>query len=430
VDKSRANILQIQKYLNGELDAKAMHRLEREAQDDPFLMDALEGYQGSTGNQQTNLDLLAGQLNARVGKNERRIIPWTTISIAAGVVGFMIVVGLLYKSNDPPVKALQTAQVSELPKPNRDTIVNAPVITEPNANIVAALQPRKKAAISSGLKNQDVTIAADKEDDILKKKPLALAEVAMEPPPASNAESTPLDEMIMGTIAKQKDSVEMPLTVAFTKKATSQTLVSKAEGVQIIKDKRTDNAYELSKLNLPPNFSTGIALNNQATPMPGATIKVEGKPVNVGQYDANGKLTLPAVAAKETVEVSYSGFNGRSNGVLSNANMNTANDASAIGYSNSAGAVSNLAHPQKGWVMYQLYLAQKSYLPAGEKPGVVELKFTVSPTGAVSNITVIKGLSPAANKKAVSLIADGPKWVGNTNGKPEEKTLQLEFIIK
>jgi hypothetical protein len=144
---------------------------------------------------------------------------------------------------------------------------------------VAALQPRRKTAISSGLKNQDVTIAADKEDDILKKKPLALAEVAMEPPPASNAESTPLDEMIMGTIAKQKDSVEMPLTVAVTKKATSQTLVSKAEGVQIIKDKRTDNAYELSKLNLPPNFLTGTVINNQATPMPGATIKVEGKPL-------------------------------------------------------------------------------------------------------------------------------------------------------
>ncbi len=80
--------------------------------------------------------------------------------------------------------------------------------------------------------------------------------------------------------------------------------------------------------------------------------------------------------------------------------------------------------------MYQLYLAQKSYLPAGEKPGVVELKFTVSPTGAISNITVVKGLSPVANKKAVSVIADGPKWVGNANGKPEEKTLQLEFIIK
>jgi hypothetical protein len=422
--------LQIQKYLNGELDAKAMHRLEREAQGDPFLMDALEGYQGSAVNQQANLKILAGQLSERVNKKDRRIMPWTTISIAAGVVGFMIVVGLLYKGDNSPVKTLQTAQVTELSKVKADTIASAPVITESKANVVAALQPRRKTAISSGLKNQDVTIAADKEDDILKKKPLALAEVAMEPPPTSNAESTPLDEMVMGAIAKQNDSVEMPLTVAVAKRATSQPLVSKAEGVSIIKDKRTDNAYELSKLNLPPNFLTGTVINNQATPMPGATIKVEGKPLNFGQYDANGRLTLPAVAAKETTEVSYSGFNGRSNAGLYNANMNTANDASAIGYSSSAGLVSNLAHPQKGWVMYQLYLAQKSYLPSGEKPGVVELKFTVSPTGAISNITVVKGLSPAANKKAAGLIADGPKWVGNANGKPEEKTLQLEFIIK
>ncbi|MBD1365539.1 carboxypeptidase regulatory-like domain-containing protein [Mucilaginibacter sp. ZT4R22] len=427
MDKSRANILQIQKYLNGELDAKAMHQLEREAQDDPFLMDALEGYQGGAGNQQANLDILTGQLSNRVNKRERRIIPWTTISIAAGVVGFMIVVGLLYKGNDTPVKQMQTAQVNELPSAKADTVANTPIITEPKANSVAASQPPRKTVASSGLHSRFKPVVADKN---MEEEPAALAEVVMAPTPAANAESTPLDEMIMGTIAKQKDSVEMPLTVAVTKKAASQPLVSKAEGVQIIKDKRTDNAYELSKLNLPPNFSTGTVINNQGAFMPGATIKIGGKPVSFGQTDANGRFTLPAAAAKETVEVSYSGFNGRTNAVLFNANMNTANDASGLGYSNSAGSTSNLAHPQKGWVMYQLYLAQKSYLPAGEKPGIVELKFTVSPTGSISNITVVKGLSPAANKKAVSLIADGPKWVGNTNGKPEEKTLQLEFIIK
>jgi len=36
---------QIRKYLNGELDARAMHQLEKEAQNDPFLMEALEGYE-------------------------------------------------------------------------------------------------------------------------------------------------------------------------------------------------------------------------------------------------------------------------------------------------------------------------------------------------------------------------------------------------
>ncbi|RWY49122.1 carboxypeptidase-like regulatory domain-containing protein [Mucilaginibacter gilvus] len=445
MDKQRANILQIQKYLNGELDAKAMHQLEREAQHDPFLMDALEGYQESAGNQQANLDLLARQLNTRVNKKERRIIPWTTISIAAGVVGFMIVVGLLYKGGDDNGKPMQTAQVTELPKVKADTIATTPVITDPSANSMAALQPNKKTVISPVLGNRYAPVAADKEVDILKKKPLALAdakeppavaEIAMVPASATNAESTPLDEMVIGAIAKQKDSLEMPLTVAVTKKATSQPLIGKAEGVAIIKDKRTDNAYELNKLNLPPGFFSGRVANNQGTPLIGATIKVGGMPAIVTQTDANGRFTLPAAASKETVEVSYSGFESKKVSVSSglfNAvamNANTANDASGAGYSNVAGAVSNLAHPQKGWVMYQLYLAQKSYLPAGEKPGVVELKFTVSPTGAVSNITVVKGLSPAANKKAVSIIADGPKWVGNVNGKPEEKTLQLEFLIK
>ena len=36
------DILQIRKYLNGELNARAMHQLERRAQDDPFLMDAMK----------------------------------------------------------------------------------------------------------------------------------------------------------------------------------------------------------------------------------------------------------------------------------------------------------------------------------------------------------------------------------------------------
>ncbi len=34
----------IRRYLAGELDDKTMHALERQALEDPFLADALEGY--------------------------------------------------------------------------------------------------------------------------------------------------------------------------------------------------------------------------------------------------------------------------------------------------------------------------------------------------------------------------------------------------
>ena len=45
------DILQIRKYLNGELDAAAMHELERRALDDPFLADAIEGFEHAGGGQ-------------------------------------------------------------------------------------------------------------------------------------------------------------------------------------------------------------------------------------------------------------------------------------------------------------------------------------------------------------------------------------------
>ena len=41
--KHGKDISQIKKYLEGKLDARSRYELERRAQDDPFLMDALEG---------------------------------------------------------------------------------------------------------------------------------------------------------------------------------------------------------------------------------------------------------------------------------------------------------------------------------------------------------------------------------------------------
>ena len=84
--KQVTDIAQIRKYLNGELDARAMHRLERQAQDDPFLMEAIEGYQSAKADQQPNLDELAGRLNERISEKRGRIIPFRVIGIAASVL--------------------------------------------------------------------------------------------------------------------------------------------------------------------------------------------------------------------------------------------------------------------------------------------------------------------------------------------------------
>jgi TonB family protein len=127
VSTKRPNISQIRKYLNGELDARAMHQLERQAQDDPFLLDALEGYEFHKKDQQANLDDLQKRLQQQITPARKRVVLWPTIAIAASVLLFISVGGWLLINN---------RSVNTTLKPNTDnTLVTTrplhPAITKP-----------------------------------------------------------------------------------------------------------------------------------------------------------------------------------------------------------------------------------------------------------------------------------------------------------
>ena len=94
MNKRETDISLIRKYLDGELDARAMHQLERRAQDDPFLMDALEGYERAGSDQLKQLDELAGRLRRRIEPKQKRIIPLNFLAIAASVLIIFTIGGL------------------------------------------------------------------------------------------------------------------------------------------------------------------------------------------------------------------------------------------------------------------------------------------------------------------------------------------------
>lgn len=97
---------QIKKYLHGELNARAMHELERRAQDDPFLMDALEGYQTTPVDMNAGMSELNSRLEQRTHKKEARIIPWRTMSIAASIL-ILLGIGLFWYSDRKPSERIQ-----------------------------------------------------------------------------------------------------------------------------------------------------------------------------------------------------------------------------------------------------------------------------------------------------------------------------------
>jgi len=93
VSTNKPNISQIRKYLNGELDAHAMHELERQALNDPFLQDALDGYEQAGNNQQPNINELQDRLQQRITPAKKRLTLWPAMGIAASVLVFMSIGG-------------------------------------------------------------------------------------------------------------------------------------------------------------------------------------------------------------------------------------------------------------------------------------------------------------------------------------------------
>jgi len=92
----------IQQYLEGKLDPEMMHQLEKQALDDQFLWDALEGYT-NIADPGADLSILQRQLHERIvhlQENKKVFdLTWQRLSIAAAAAVLFISAGILFWMN-------------------------------------------------------------------------------------------------------------------------------------------------------------------------------------------------------------------------------------------------------------------------------------------------------------------------------------------
>ncbi|RYE19007.1 MAG: hypothetical protein EOP51_20785, partial [Sphingobacteriales bacterium] len=183
----------IKKYLNGELGGPAMHLLEKEAQNDPFLMDALEGYEQAGGPQQANLANIHARLQQRTEPKVRRIIPWKAISIAASVLVFLIMGVLLIQNNRVETLGGQLAFEDKVTPAEQDNTI--PSVTNGNvkqqSKIVTRPAPAPKQYIAATKKKPGSTIYSDENKIAANIAPVTEQSIADE------KESVSLEERIV-----------------------------------------------------------------------------------------------------------------------------------------------------------------------------------------------------------------------------------------
>ena len=100
METNRFNHITIQQYLDGKLDEKAMHELEKQALDDPFLADALEGYTHTEIPAGKHLSILQTQLQERIAQHQENKnvfnFTWQRLSVAAAACLLFVTATMLF----------------------------------------------------------------------------------------------------------------------------------------------------------------------------------------------------------------------------------------------------------------------------------------------------------------------------------------------
>lgn len=426
--KHKPDIALIRKYLNGALSPREMYELERQAQDDPMLMDVMMGMeQGEAGVHRTRLSEINHHIQQRIQQGKaKRIIAWKPWAAAASVV-FVLALGGLWLFREKPAEhyiAQQPTKGAETVRPTHGEATTAtPAPEKPTANArpsASALPPTNPTP------PQVAERLAEQEADTRSTRLAALANVE----DTTVYDSSDTSDHVEALAYKQLDNM-LAIQSARSKQDTpievqANALSGRAAGIHA-SGKQPHRLKERSVI-------TGIVVDEATNePLPGARVKI-GKADKTTITDSSGRFTIQATPRPHTLEAELIGYRQQHIYVTDSDSLTImlAQDEHAlselvvVGYGGNKKNVDTTAPaPLVGWKEYNQYLREYAR-SEGDKRGTITLAFIVDGSGTPANIRIVKGLSDALNEKAIRLLRDGSKWQMG-NDQEQEVNIKIRF---
>ena len=192
METNKFNHLTIQQYLEGKLDDKAMHELEKQALEDPFLADALEGYANAQAPVGKQLSILQTQLQERIAQQQDNKnvfnFSWQRLSVATAACLLFVMASVLLimrqqqsekqlasspKSVDvslTPIDSISGRQASESAgtSDNKGPNTNASVeVTKPASKTPSSEMEPTKGDLNHSKSKGSSTVAVQSSDQVL-----------------------------------------------------------------------------------------------------------------------------------------------------------------------------------------------------------------------------------------------------------------------
>ena len=476
----------IERYHKGLMNAKEMHTLEKAAMDDPFLADALEGYQLPGVNIPADLNELKNRLNERTGQVKLmapvKKSPYYFLKVAAMIVvvagaGLVAYTFLNKNGNENAVAKSEATTVSADKKNLSDTttILNRLVAADSLTNTFAAIGK------INDLKT-DAVIARDSTSTLYLNADTGKIDLSVANT-TRNAGATVSENVTLEAQSKAAEKLTVKAETDNTRKQLSEVVVAEKrdrvaaseelkfkketkdkEAGDVKRSDRQDNALDKSRLakSIPApagkfedfsykkdttNYSRLNIFNGRVTDasnngIPFANVTI--RDVNVGTYaDARGNFKLVAPDTTLNVSLRAVGFANSEIQLRNNLQTNQVvlqearslnpivmnNNKPNANRSRSSKMVLTEPEPNDGWANYDSYLANNLVVPEEsvrqQKKGEVEVAFEVNSKGEPVNIKVTKSLCKECDEEAIRLIKDGPRW--KRKNKKEKARVTIAF---
>ena len=414
-------------YIRGLRKGKEAHRLEKESMQDPFLADAMDGYNQVEGNHEQRIEKLRMQVSAHSAKKKSTYaITW---SIAAClIIGFGISSYFLFlkKSMTDEVFIAEESVSIKLAEP-----AAPPTPAIPATPTVPATPQKEIALATTKVKTDSTPISEITARQADKKDMIAEIQTTSQPQGAPVAAVPMMEEVSEETAALQEVV------------ATIDTFESES-----------DKKMKLAKVAtiLPQkNMIKGRVTDEKGEPLIGASVTYKG--TNIGTItNMNGEFSLVKKDDKKRLTAEYIGYDpveiqvdtSRTMLIAMNENKQALNEVVVVGYgakknkkSTTLGSDAKVKEQTEKEITpqpviskrsYQKYLKEHLVRPTDEKcaqvKGKVVLTFLINKEGRPFYIKVKESLCESADKEAIRLIQEGPDWIyGN---KLVEVTVKFE----
>lgn len=430
MDKRRDDI---EKYASGKLTPAEMHALEKEALDDPFLADALEGTVTIGA-----VDFLndVAELNEKIVKRKGFTLAWP-MRIAASLLFIALasfIIWIALKQEPEQQLALQ--------QNIQDSI--SQITTKPSTEILAEAEKPKEesnlAPLTTELKKETPPPATFSKPKLRGKKssPNRIAE---------NKKSEQAPTILQGET--KADPTVSPLTESLEERNAEIATIDPNKKNELQPPSASEiklaEGY-IESIDARPTIVTGRVMSAEdGMPLPDVSVALKGTSV-MTRTDAYGRYAIKGYSRDKTLIYSSIGLEStevKIDGVDSTylpvkiemtdaAQEEAAVETSGMRDFGPTNVYTIPTHPETGNRLFKQYLEKNHKYPKEAKntnvEGTVMIEFKVDATGALSEFKIVRGIGNGCDEELIRLILQGVKWVPTTkDGTPVNDKARVKF---